>query len=56
MTTRCCLSKSFYPVVFIPPENTRKPKGFVMFLDNIDKQHRAVILINLFDAKFEDDP
>ena len=27
----------------IPPENIRKPKGFMMFSGSIDKQHRAVM-------------
>ena len=35
MTARCCLS--------IPPENIRKPLGFLMFSGGIDKQHQAVM-------------
>ena len=35
ITARCCLS--------IPPENIRKPKGFLVFSGGIDKQHRAVM-------------
>ena len=27
----------------IPPENIRKPKGFLMFSGGLDKQHWAVI-------------
>ena len=27
----------------IPPENTRKPLGFLMFSGDIEKQHRAVM-------------
>ena len=27
----------------IPPENIRKPKGFLMFSGGIEKQHRAVM-------------
>ena len=27
----------------IPPENIKKPKGFLMFLGDIDKQHRATM-------------
>ena len=30
----CCLS--------IPPENIRKPKGFLMFSGGADKQHQVV--------------
>ena len=32
---RCCLST--------PPENIRKPLGFLMFLGGIDKQKRTVM-------------
>ena len=35
ITARYCLS--------IPPENIRKPLGFLMFLRGIDKQHMAEI-------------
>ena len=35
ITTLRCLS--------IPPENIRKPKGFMIFSGGIDKQHRAVM-------------
>ena len=34
-TAQCCLS--------VPPENIRKPLGFLIFLGGIDKQHRAVM-------------
>ena len=37
---RCCLS--------IPPENIRKPLGFLMFSGDIDKQHRALMVNLLF--------
>ena len=44
--TRCCLS--------IPPENIRKPLGFLMFSRGIDKQHRAVTFsrITFFKSNF----
>ena len=35
ITARSCLS--------IPPENIRKPKGFLLFSGGIDKQHQAVM-------------
>ena len=35
VTARCCVS--------IPPENIRKPLGFLMFSGGIEKQHRAVM-------------
>ena len=35
ITARCCFS--------IPPENIRKPKGFIFFSGCIEKQHRAVM-------------
>ena len=35
LTARCCFS--------IPPENIRKPLGFLMFSGGIKKQHRAVM-------------
>ena len=28
---------------FIPPEKIRKPKGFLMFSEGIEKQHRTVM-------------
>ena len=30
-------------LLFIPPENIRKPNGFLMFSGGIEKQHRAVM-------------
>ena len=30
-------------VAYLPPENIRKPLGFLMFSGGIDKQHRAVM-------------
>ena len=34
----------YSPVLLsIPPENIKKPKGFLMFSGGIEKQHRAVM-------------
>ena len=35
IAAQCCFS--------IPPENIRKPKGFLTFSGGIEKQHRAVM-------------
>ena len=35
--------KLLQPDVAIPPENIRKPSGFLMFSGGIDKQHRAAM-------------
>ena len=35
ITAQCCLSK--------PPENIRKPKGFLKLSGGIEKQHGAVM-------------
>ena len=35
ITAQCCF--------FIPPENIRKLKGFLMFLEGIGKQHKTVM-------------
>ena len=35
VSSPCCFS--------MPPENIRKPKGFLMFSGGIEKQHQAVM-------------